>query len=427
MNQQTPAGGEDIQQVLGVDDGGGRRRWWWIAAAAALILALLAYLLGGGGDQRVRYRTAAVSRGNLTVTVTATGTLEPVTKVDMGSEISGTVASVNVDFNDRVKVGQLLAKLDTSQLEARLRQSQAALDLARASVREAEATVMETRNKLSRALELQKKGMCTADECDTAQSAFDRAQATQARAQAQVTQAEAQLDVDRTALGKARIVSPINGIVLKRQIEPGQTVAASFQTPVLFTLAETLTQMLLRVAVDEADVGQIRNGQAATFTVDAYPDRVYPATISQIRYAAETINNVVTYGTVLTVANDDLSLRPGMTATAIITVRQINDALLVPNTALRFTPPTPQQERAPSRGLLGALFPRRPRPEKKKESSDKTRQKQVWVLRDGQPAAINLSIGASNGMVSEVTEGDLQPGMELLVDTLSTPPGAGPQ
>ena len=356
----------------------------------------------------------------MTVTVSATGTLEPVNQVEVGSEVSGSIRSVLVDFNDRVKKGQELAILDTDQLEARVNQAQAALALARAQVKQAEATVIETRNKLKRAKELSKSGMSSEEDRDSAQASYDRAVADLARTRAEVAQAEAALSAEQTTLAKATIRSPIDGIVLKRDVEPGQTVAASFQTPVLFTLAENLTQMELHVAVDEADVGQVRDDQNAVFTVDAYPDRNFQARITEIHYAPQTVEGVVTYETLLAVDNSDLSLRPGMTATADITVKQVNDALLVPNTALRFTPPVQQQESSTrSGGLLGNLLPHPPRLEKTRIETNNAKQQKVWILSEGQAVAVPVTTGATDGSMTEITSGDLKPGMMVITDTLS--------
>ncbi len=214
------------------------------------------------------------------------------------------------DFNDRVNQGQVLASIDTDQLQARVNQAQAALQMARATVKQSEATVVETRKILARSTELAKKEMCSEQDCDAAQAAYDRAVADLAGARAQVVQAQASLDAESTTLAKATIHSPINGIVLDRDVEPGQTVAAAFQTPVLFTLAENLTQMELHVDVDEADVGQVAQGQIAKFTVDAYANKNFPAKIIEVHFASQTVDGVVTYETVLSVENSDLLLRP---------------------------------------------------------------------------------------------------------------------
>lgn len=390
------------------------------------ILALgLAALTGAGflltqndAQDRPRYRTATVERGDLTVKVTATGQLQPMTQVDVGTEVSGTIERVDVDFNDRIRRGQVLARLDPQQFQARQRQSKAALALAQAGVLEAQATVTETTGKLQRVRNMMAKRLSSQEELDTVAAAAGRAEAALAVARARVEQAQAQLDSDNRTLVKTEIRSPIDGTVLKRQVEPGQTVAASLQTPILFTLAEDLTEMELNVAVDEADVGQVAAGLKAEFTVDAYPNRRFPATITQVRYSPETVNGVVTYAALLSVDNTDLSLRPGMTATAEILVRTVKDAVLVPNTALRFTPAKTTVAKGESGGLVGLLLPRRApesrRPPGKEPRSGKGGQ--VWTLKDDTPTAVEIKTGATDGNLTEVLEGTLTPGTTILVD-----------
>ena len=254
-----------------------------------------------------------------------------------------------------------------------------------------------------------------------AQAALQRAQAVEITAKAQVSQARATLEADETDLAKAVIHSPINGIVLVRNVEPGQTVAASLQAPVLFTLAEDLTQMELHVDVDEADVGQVTKGQEAIFTVDAHPGRTFPAQITQVRYGSQTVNGVVTYKTVLIMDNSDLSLRPGMTATADITVKKVENATLIPNAALRFIPPNKEKEDASDDvSLLQKLMPRRHRrpPKKSKDTTVDNKLQRVWTLRDGKLLAITVGIGATDGRMTEVTSGDIEPEMEFVVDTM---------
>lgn len=406
---------DDIQQVLGKSDRSKRFAALKYIVPALVVVAALGWWLWPSADQSLyRYQTAPVQRGDLTVTVTATGVIEPVNQVDVGTEISGRVDTVLVDFNDHVSTGQVLAQLNTDQLEAKLRQSKAALALARAQVKENEATVLETSAQLRRTKELQNRKLSTPEQVDTAQAAYDRALAGRERTKAQVTQAEAQLDADQTTLAKAVIRSPIDGIVLNRAVEPGQTVAASLQTPVLFTIAENLAQMELQVSVDEADVGMVREGQQAMFRVDAYANRSFPATISQVRFAPETVEGVVTYKTILAVDNADLSLRPGMTATAEITVQQVHDALLVPNAALRFTPPKTREQQQAS--FISKLIPHPPHRRDKQVHESGNDQKQVWVLQDGQPFAIGVKTSVTDGKLTEITAGDVKPGMELITD-----------
>ncbi len=415
----------DIAQTLGVDQSKDWRRhylkWGSIVASIVVIIIIVMQLFGNDHSQTFRYKTTDVTRGKLTVTVTATGTLEPVNQVEVGSEISGTIKKVLVDFNDRIKQEQILAIMDTDQLQAKVNQARASLDLAKAQVKQSRATVLETRNKLRRAKELAKSGMCSEEDCDAAQASYDRAVADLARTKAQVVQAQASLDAEQTTLAKATIHSPIDGIVLKRDVEPGQTVAASFQTPVLFILAENLTQMELHVDVDEADVGQVKEGQNAEFTVDAYPNKNFPARITEVHFASQTVDGVVTYETILSVDNSDLLLRPGMTATADIMVKQIKDALLVPNAALRFSPPQQAESVSTGRGgLVGSLLPRPPMASKphEKTNADK-KQQHVWVLRDGQPVTIPVTLGSTDGIMTEVIGGDIKPGMALIVDIIS--------
>lgn len=396
-----------------------------LGATAVLALAALAWgLQVGGSAQEIRFKTQVLTRGDLAVRVTATGTLEPVNQVEVGTEVSGTIETVLVDYNDRVRKGEVLARLDTSQLEARFRQSQAALNLARARVQDAEATITETGNKLRRTQDLVAKRLSSPEELDVAQATAARAEAALAVARAQVDQAQAELDAERRLLGKAVIHSPIDGLVLKRQVEPGQTVAASLQTPVLFTIAENLAQMELHVDVDEADVGRVAVGQDAEFTVDAYPDRPFHARIKQVRFAPKTVEGVVTYETLLSVDNADLLLRPGMTATAEILVTELEDALLVPNAALRFSPPKTSagaEQARPGGGLVAMLLPRRPPDPKHQAESGRPKggKQRLWVLRDGQPEAVQVVTGVTDGVLTQILEGPLGPGTEVIVDTLT--------
>ncbi|MGD8618345.1 MAG: efflux RND transporter periplasmic adaptor subunit [Gammaproteobacteria bacterium] len=414
---------EDIHDLLNVGrhTPGQRRLRWLGATLLALLLAGVAILwLLPGGEAAVRYETAEVQQGDLTVTVTATGTLEPVNQVDVGSELSGIIETVEVDFNDKVKHGQVLARLDTDRLQAQVLESRAALQSNEAKVKEAQATVLETRLAFERCKKLAERQLCTTGDLDAARAAHTRAQAAEASARAEVAEARATLDGKETELAKTEIRSPIDGLVLLRQIEPGQTVAASLQAPILFTLAEDLAQMELHVAVDEADVGRIAEGQTAEFTVDAWPERSFPASIIQVRFAPRTVEGVVTYETVLAVNNSDLALRPGMTATAVITVEQLQDAVLVPNAALRFTPPN--SNAAPRmRGAFGMIFPRPPHATRR-SNVERNGGPKVWVLRDGQPVAVPVKTGASDGKFTQVQSGDVRPGERVVVDAVTLKP-----
>jgi HlyD family secretion protein len=410
---------KDIHEILNM----GRhspRQWRLRWALTILVVVLLAggivLLLLSGDTSAVRYETVEVQQGDLTVTVTATGTLQPVNQVDVGSELSGTIETVEVDFNDKVQRGQVLARLNTDRLQAQVLESRASLESNKAKVKEAKATVLETRLHFERCEKLAARQLCTTEELDNSRAAYARAKAAEASARAQVAVTRATLDGHETELSKAEIRSPIDGLVLSRQIEPGQTVAASLQAPILFTLAEDLARIELHVFVDEADVGKIAEGQTAVFTVDAWPERSFPATITQVRFAPLTVEGVVTYETVLSVDNSDLALRPGMTATALITVQQLRDAVLIPNAALRFTPPAiePMQRGG---GVFGMLFPRPPH-KRRRSNSARNGGQQVWVLRKGEPVAVSVNTGASDGRFSELRSGDIRPGEAVVVDAI---------
>jgi HlyD family secretion protein len=417
MSELPSVSSPEMAQMLALEARLARRRRLvrWGAAAAALVVAVItAALLWPQSGSQVRYVSAKVERGALTVVVTATGTLQPTNQVDVGSELSGIVRTVEVDFNDRVRVGQPLARLDTAKLEGQVLQSQAQLKAAEAKLREAQANEDETRRRLARAQDLFGRQFVSEEALVTAQAAHQRAAAALESVRSQVDQAAAVLAIDRTNLAKAVIRSPIDGTVLARKVEPGQTVAATLQAPVLFTLAQDLARMELRVDVDEADIGRIEPGQRASFTVDAYPGREFPSTVAQTRYAAKTVSGVVTYETVLAVDNAELLLRPGMTATASVTVAELADALLVPNAALRFTPTAPAAR--DQRSLVSRLLPRPPRAPSAIGPASGRRQQQVWSLREGTPVAIPVKVGATDGRMTEVLGGELTPGLEVLID-----------
>jgi len=390
------------------------------ALLAAVIFAAVTWRRTSAIARVPKYETLPAQRGDLIVTISATGTLQPTNQVEVGSELSGIIESVEVDDNDTVEVGQVLARLDTEKLTAQVVKFRAALEAARARVLEAKANVVETRSTLQRMKEVWEKTEKRAPsehDIEIAEAAFQRAQAAEASAVAQVAEAEANLNASETDLTKAAIQSPINGVVLTREVEPGQTVAASLQAPILFMLAEDLAQMELHVDVDEADVGQVKEGQGAVFSVDAYPDMDFHATVSQVRYGSQTVNGVVTYKTTLKVNNSDLLLRPGMTATADITVKNVQNALLAPNAALRFSPPSEEKE-APPATLTGRLLPRprwgRSRPGDK-ESQGPKGEKLVWTLKDGNPAAISITVGSTDGSMTEIVSGEIEEGTPLLV------------
>lgn len=445
-----------VNQLLGEDR---PPRWWQrpslLAGVAIAVAAGAGWWYWSGVKARNAapvYVTEALKRGDITLTVAANGTLQPTRSVNIGSELSGTVKRVLVDVNDRVKAGQVLVELDTAKLEDQVTQSRAALAAAQASLAQATASRKEAEATLARYEEVARLSggkVPSATELDSTRASVEKALANERAAQASVTQAQASLSTAETNLSKASIRSPIDGVVLSRSVDPGNAVAASLQAVTLFSVAENLAQLKLDVAVDEADVGSVKAGQKASFTVSAFPSRRYPAVIERVAYGSTTTDNVVTYTTTLTVDNQDQSLRPGMTASATIVADERQGVLLVPNTALRFTPTgmagagggqrgprngagpeggqgpgtgTPGAAPAGNGGILSKLMPRAPRSGATKTAgTDRSAsapggRRRIWVLRDGQPVAVPVVTGISDGRMTEVSGEGLSEGVEVIVE-----------
>lgn len=382
---------DDIKQTLGIEDNTGKKRksvLYGLVVVALLLLAWWGWKYFSVKEQ-IKYVIGEVTRGDLTIIISATGDLQAVNTVDVGSEISGLIEEVFVDYNDRVTVGQLLARIDTERLEAEVAQAYASLESSEAVLSEAIAGLQEQRSITGRAVQLAEQDLISNQELENNQTALTRAEAAVSSAQAQIVVSEANLNMAQTNLSKASIRSPINGVVLTSDIKSGQAVAASFQTPVLFTLAEDLTRMELHADIDEADIGRIKEGQQAEFTVDAYPDSTFSATLTKVHYAPQTASGVVTYEAVLTVDNSDMLLWLGMTATTEIVTKRVEDALKVPNSALRFTPP---EVAHPPEGDV------------------------VWILDDNKPKAIPVTTGVSDSRHTQILNGDVETGQQLLIN-----------
>lgn len=409
---------EPIKAVLALDANGrprpNRRRVWF----SAMALLLAAGALGAGYFYWTRpavqtvYRTVPVERGAMTVEVSATGTLEPLTQVEISSELSGVMRTVLVDANQQVSAGEVLAVLDTTRIEAQIERARANVLAADARVTDAEVTLAESEQTLMRTQSLATRGMAAQQALDTARAARDRADSAVAVARANLAVAEAELKLQQADLEKSSIYTPIDGVVLSRDVNPGQTVASSMQAPVLFVIAENLERMELKAAIDEADIGTVAAGQNARFTVDAFPERRFAASISDISYASVLTDNVVTYEARLTVANEELLLRPGMTATVEIVTREADDILTVPAAAFRYSPP--QESAGSGFGLQSLFMPRRMGPPMR--SGGRARGggeegRPLYVLRDGQPQMVRVVTGATDGarmeVLSGLSEGDL--------------------
>ncbi|HET7334495.1 MAG TPA: efflux RND transporter periplasmic adaptor subunit [Rhizomicrobium sp.] len=392
MTDNTPPDKESVPDArmrallgIGVERAKTYLRPRWIATAIGLVVVLLIVHSCFFGHSGPQYVTADVTRGPLSVTVSATGTLAPRDQVDVGAEVSGRIDKLYVDFNDHVKKGQPLAEINTDNLRAQLAQ-------ARAQLMTAQATLREDQRNRSRAIALHKSNALS-------QQDLDKSIADLARAKAGVQLAKAQVENYETSIKKAHITSPIDGVVLDRKVSEGQTVVAAMTTPVLFTLASDLSQMELDVDIDEADVGAVHAGQTAVFTVDAYPSRTFTAKLISVHNAPKTEQGVVTYQGVLSVENKDKLLKPGMTATADIRADHVENALLVPNGALRFAPPETELAKLKEKPQpLGANAAR------------------VWTDDDGKLVPHVLKIGPSDGRKTQVIKGDIKPGDKVIVD-----------
>ena len=389
---------------------------------AVVVISAFSWWMGSK-EAGPRYLTESISRGNLVVNVTANGTLEAEREVTIGSELSGIVENVLVDVNDTIKRGQVLIELDTANLQATVLKAKAALASAQATKKEAEATLVEANAKYQRLLNVRKLsgGKTPAQtEIDEQAAVVARAEASVETAKAQIQNAEAELETANTDLTKAYISSPIDGVVLARSVEPGYAVAASLQAVELLTIASDLRNLELEIDVDEADVSMVKPGQKATFTVSAYPNKNFPATLTKVAYGpdkTEETTNVVTYTAYLTVANNDLLLRPGMTATARIVTESRDNVLLVPNTALRFVPSVSVGSSAVSSLMMGP-----PRSNNKKSNdvggAAAQRQSTVWVLRGNNAEQLSIITGASDGTKTEVISGDLKEGDLVITSQL---------
>lgn len=425
MNIQNVPSEEQIAAVLGLDSKSRRRVWlkraiWLGVLAAVLTAAVWWYLQNGGSAATISYQTTPAARADLIIEVQATGTIQPTTQVDVSSEMSGVIRTVNVDNNSLVQKGEVLARLDTVKLTAQLARSRASLAASEARLLETKATREERRLALERAEALHKKGVSAIQDLDAARANFARAEASVTAAEADINVAKAEVALVETDISKASILSPVDGIVLKRSAEPGQTVASSLQAPILFTLAEDLARMQVEADIDEADIGAVKPEQEATFTVDAYPGQKFPASIQTIEYSPTTTENVVTYKAILTVDNKDLLLRPGMTATAEIVTQRIDQALTVPNAALRYRPPRNAGNQGFS--ITNIFIPRMPRFEKSSSGVNVEGERSLWVLDNGVPREVKVKTGASDGQNTVVLSGELKAGDAVITGTRQAAP-----
>jgi len=372
------------------------------------------------------YTTAAVTRGNVVDTVQATGTLEAVTTVQVGTQVSGTIQSLHADFNSQVRKGQVIARLDPSLLQAQVDQAQATILRLEADVDRARVAVDDAPVKLRRAQQLFAAQLLPAVDLETAETTARQAEASLKSAQAQVTQARGSLNQNQVNLSHTVITAPVDGIVISRNVDVGQTVAASMSAPTLFVIAKDLRNMQVDASIDESDIGRIKTGQAVTFKVDAYPRDTFTGTVSQVRLAPVVQQNVVSYVTVISVPNDELKLKPGMTANVTVEIARADDVLRVANAALRFQPPadaaapktdaaapkttgTTDQNRAPGDAMRTSADGAH-----RRNGSGGERGFRVWVQRDGQLVPLRVRTGITDGTTTAIVGGDVEEGMQIV-------------
>lgn len=362
----------------------------------AAIIGVVAYISIGNNESGPKFRTEKVTRGDIVSTVTATGTVNAVTTVLVGTQVSGTIKDIYVDFNSPVKKGQLIARIDAATFEAQVEQARANLSAAMANLEKAKTALADAKRTMDRNGALFAKNLIARSDLDTSETTHETAKAQVNVSEAQVQQSKAALNLAETNFRYTKIVSPVNGIVVSRNVDIGQTVAASFQTPTLFTIAQDLTKMQIDSSVVEADIGRVKVGQPVDFTVDAYPDITFKGKVSEVRIAPITVQNVVTYDVVVKVANPDVKLKPGMTANVSIIISGKDNVLKIPNAALRF----------------------RMTEKRKGATEPKEKGPGVWVLSDKKPKRVKVETGISDGNFSELLSGDLKEGQELILESL---------
>lgn len=369
-----------------------------IGVLIAAALGSAAFFLFKGNKDEMNFKTEKVAKGDIVSSITASGAVNAVTTVLVGTQVSGTIKNIYVDFNSVVKQGQLIAQIDPAIFEAQVEQAKANLLSAKANVEKANVALADTQRTLKRQKELFAKNLIAMSDVDAAGTAHDAAVTQVSAAKAQMAQTEAALKITETNLRYTKIVSPVNGTVVSRNVDTGQTVAASFQTPTLFNIAQDLTKMQVNSSVAEADIGKIQIGQPVEFTVDAYPDSPFKGSVSEIRNAPVTVQNVVTYDVVVKVDNPELKLKPGMTANVSIIVSSKSDVLRIPNAALRFRPSDQQ-----------------------KISEKREKGSGVWVLENEKLKRIAITTGISDGAYTELLSGEIREGQEVIVESLSKP------
>ena len=400
---------EEINKTLGSGENQKNfflRYWWFLLILLIIGVGIYFYIQKNKNTQENNYKTTTLLTKNLIVTVSATGNLEPTNTVDIGIEVSGTIKEVLVDYSDTVTKGQVLAKLDTTKLASKVSSTKASLNVAKANLQESQVSLKDAKRELDRLQKLYKStngNYPTVMEIDKAKTTYNKAQANVQAMRAMVSQAEASLKSDEDDLKKTVVVSTMDGIVLDKNVEVGQSVVSVMQVPVLFTLAEDLTKMQVVVSVDEADVGQVKANQLVNFSVDAYPQKTFKGDIKQVRMNSQIVDGVVTYEALVEVNNSDLLLRPGMTVSADIITNMIKNATLVPNAALRFILPKEDEN--------SSLFTKNV----KKTDSSTSKVSTLWILQNNKPVQVSVNIGENDGVNTVILDGDIDANSQIII------------
>lgn len=396
---------EEMQKIINYHKDTRKWRIGVIVVIGVMLIALYLFFSRDSQQMAYRYVTEALEKSDLSLTVSASGYIQPLESVDVGTEVSGTIEEVYVDYNDQVKKGQLLASLDTTKYQSAYDRAKAALEISRAALESAQAQYYQADTTIERYKQLKISSRGTLP----TQSDWDREWANYLLAKAQIANAQAQIDQAGHALKAAeydlertKIYSPVDGTILVRNVDPGQTVAATFQTPVLFNIAKDLSKMELQISIDEADIGKIDAGQKASFSVDAYPDTDFNTSISQVRINSEILDSVVTYKAIMDVNNENLLLKPGMSADADIVTRTLNDAFVVKRAALLFIPVKPK-----SKSLFGG------------ENGQKIEidpKPHIWILKEGAPQKVYVKVLGNNGPLSAIESNELNEGDQVIIN-----------
>ena len=401
---------EEMQKIINYHRD--TRKWgkWSILFIGIILLSVYFFFFRESHGMKYRYVSEALKKSDLSLTVSASGYIQPLESVDVGTEVSGTIEEVYVDYNDQVTKGELLARLDTTKYQSAYDRAKAALQISKAALESAEAQYFQAETTIERYQKLKnasKGTLPTQSDWDREWANYLLSKAQIANAQAQIAQAthavkSAQYDLERT-----KIYSPINGTILVRNVDPGQTVAATFQTPVLFSIAKDLSKMELQISIDEADIGKIETGQKASFSVDAYPDTTFDTTIRQVRINSEVLESVVTYKAIMEVDNKELLLKPGMSVDADIVTKMLKDVFVVKRSALLFIPVKPESQ---------SFFGR-----ERNEKIEVDPKPHVWILEEGVPKKVYVKVLGNNGPLSAIESSDLKEGQKIIINQETAP------